>query len=337
MTATDDSPRPGPTDATGLWRVDVEVDVAAVTGASGPQRMRGWATGPYDLGPGPVPVLYCQAGGGCSTGYFDLQVPGLPGYSMAEAIARTGAVVVAVDHLGLGTSDAHDLFAVTPTRLAACHDLVAREVLDRLTHGTLTDDIGPVGDPFLVGVGHSMGAMLTVVQQGRHHTFRALVLLGHGIGLPEVLTPDELAVAGPDLVSVEDEIVRLATLRFGPDSPVESRKPARGHFFAPDVPDAVRAAFGAQAVPTLPVGGLTSMIPHATDHEKAAIDVPVFLAFGDDDLVDDYLGTAAAFTACHDLALYVLADSGHCQNLAAGRHELWRRMTAWVDAVVTAR
>ena len=330
---TDAGPLPHPSAATGSWRVALEVDVAAVTGASAPQHLRGWAMGSVEPGPGPVPVLYCQAGGGCSTPYFDLQVPGRPGYSMAEAMVRTGAVVVAVDHLGLGASDAHDLFAVTPTLLAACHDLVATEVLDRLVRGTVAEGVGPVADPFLVGVGHSMGAMLTAVQQGRHGTFGALVLLGHGIGLPEVLTPDELAVAGPDLVSVEHEIVRLATLRFGPDSPVESRKPARGHFFAPDVPDEVRAAFGAQAVPTLPVGGLTSMIPHATDHEKAAIEVPVFLAFGDDDLVDDYLGTAAAFTACRDLALYVLADSGHCQNQAAGRHELWRRMTAWIDAV----
>ena len=56
--------------------------------------------------------MFCYAGGGCSTGYFDLQVEGLDGYSMADAFARRGSVVVAVDHPGIGVSDkVADLFA----------------------------------------------------------------------------------------------------------------------------------------------------------------------------------------------------------------------------------
>ena len=317
------------------WRVDVEVDVRTVVGHAEPVRLRGWAMGPAAPTDGPVPVLYCQAGGSCSTGYFDLRVPGHDGYSMAEDLAGRGAVVIALDHLGLGTSDPYDLFAVTPSLLAACHHHAATELAAALRHGSLDRGIAPVAAPVLVGLGHSMGAMLTTVQQGRHATFAALVLLGHGgTGLPEVLTPEELAVRGPDLASIEPEIVRLAHVRFGEGTTVERKKPARGSFFTADVPQAVRRAFAEQSVPGLPVGGLTSMIPDSVHAEKAAITVPVFLGFGDDDLIDDYTGTAAQFPASRDLAIYVLADSGHCQNQAAGRQTLWRRTAAWVDAVV---
>ena len=153
------------------------------------------------------------------------------------------------------------------------------------------------------------------------------------MGLPEVLTDDELAVTGPDLQSIEEQICALARLRFAANSSVPRKQPAHGTFFADDVPAAVRQAFADQAVPLLPTCGLTSMIPDSARAERAAIDVPTFLAFGDDDLVTDYAESLAQYRSVTDAALYVLGRSGHCHNQASGRHVLWNRMLDWLGSV----
>ncbi|MHB1775808.1 MAG: alpha/beta fold hydrolase [Acidimicrobiales bacterium] len=313
----------------------LEVPVGPVEGTgAGPAVLRGFVrSGPPRRGV--TPVLYCLAGGGCGTGYFDLEVAGTAGYSMAEHAAAAGAVVVALDHLGVGASDAvDDLFTVTPTVLAACHHRAGSEVVGRLAAGELAEDLPAIERPLVVGLGHSMGGMLAAVQQARHRSFGALVLLGTGgSGLPEVLTDDERAVAGPDLESVEAEIARLARLRFAPGSTVERRPPRLGTFFTDDVPAPVREAFARQAVPLLPVCALTSMIPGSAHAERAAVDVPLFLGFGDHDLLDDYLGALAQYRSVTDAALFVLAGSGHCHHQASGRRRLWDRLLAWVDTL----
>lgn len=321
--------------------VPLEVAVGPVPGAASAV-LRGWVrvgevgAAATPSGNAATPVVYCLAGGGCGTAYFDLQVEGHPGYSMAEHLAARGVVVVALDHLGIGISDpVEDLFAVTPTLLAACHHRAVGEVLRRLRSGELASGISPVERPFAVGLGHSMGGMLAAVQQAGHRSFDALVLLGTGgTGLPEVLTEEERAVAGPDLASIEDEIVRLARVRFAPGSTVERRKPHLGGFFTDDVPAAVREAFALHAVPLLPVGGLTSMIPFSAHTERAAVNVPTFLGFGDHDLLDDYLGNLGQYRSLTDAALFVLPGSGHCHNQAAGRQRLWDRIAAWIGSVV---
>ena len=324
------------TEGAPLGRATLTIDVAEELGAATPVLLRGWAMGPATA-PAGSPVVFCLAGGGCSTGYFDLQVEGLDGYSMAEAFARRGLFVVAVDHPGIGASDpVADLSALTPSVVAACQAHVVREVVTALSAGALRP-LPAVATPFVVGLGHSMGGLLATVTQAHHRSFSALIGAGHaGTGLPEVLTDEELAVAGPDLASVEERIGALARFRFAPDSVVPRRQPAHGTFFADDVPEAVRRAFADQAVPLLTTCGLAAMIPDSARTERAAIDVPVFLAFGDDDLVTDPMASLAQYRSATDAALYVLAGSGHCHNQAGGRHRLWSRLADWITSVASA-
>lgn len=316
-----------------LWRTELEIDVSEQLESREPIVMRGWAVGPA-AAPERSPVLFCYAGGGCSTSYFDLQVEGLDGYSMADAFARRGAVVVAMDHPGIGASDkVADLFALTPSLVAGCHAHVVQTVVDALSAGALRP-LPPITSPFVVGLGHSMGGLLVTAQQAHHGSFDSLILAGHsGMGLPEVLTNDELTVTGSDLKSTEEQICSLARLRFAANSSVPRKQPAHGTFFASDVPAAVRQAFADQAVPLLPSCGLTSMIPDSARAERATIAVPIFLAFGDDDLVTDYAESLAQYRSVTDATLYVLGHSGHCHNQASGRHVLWARMLDWLGSV----
>ena len=311
----------------------MEVDVSEQLETTEPVVVRGWATGPAATSE-PTLIVFCLAGGGCSTGYFDLHVDGLDGYSMADAFVQRGAVVVAVDHPGIGASDdVADLFALTPTVVAACQAEVVQHVVGSLSAGTVSP-LPAIARPFVVGLGHSMGGLLVSVQQAQHRSFDALICAGHGgTGLPEVLTEEELAVVGPDLRSIEPRIRALAQIRFDPNSSVPRKQPAHGTFFADDVPAAVRDSFADQSVPLLPTCGLTSMIPDSARSERTAIDVPTFLAFGDDDLITAYAASLAQYRSVTDAALYVLAGSGHCHNQASGRHLLWNRLLDWLDSV----
>ena len=144
-----------------------------------------------------------------------------------------------------------------------------RRSFDALSAGGLRP-LPSITSPFVVGLGHSMGGLLVTAQQAHHGSFDALILAGHsGMGLPEVLTNDELAVTGSDLKSTEEQICSLARLRFAANSSVPRKQPAHGTFFADDVPAAVRQAFADQAVPLLPSCGLTSMIPDSARAERA--------------------------------------------------------------------
>src|SRR4029079_7525885 len=117
-------------------RVDVDVDV--VVPFSGEAVVRGWVRAPAAADPARRLVLLVSCpGGSCTTGYFDLDVPGHAGYSMAEYFVDRGVVVAAFDHLGIGDSSAvDDIFAITPWIAAEGDDVATRAVLAGLRRRT---------------------------------------------------------------------------------------------------------------------------------------------------------------------------------------------------------
>ncbi len=148
--------------------------------------------------------------------YFDLpeEVPG--GWSMARHLVESyGVAVAAIDHLGVGDSPPpEDPYTLTPRVVAAVNHHVTEQVVALLGGGAV-DDEPPFSPTTLVGLGHSMGAMLVVHQQARHRTFAGVALLGFGAaGLPEHLDEDEAAYAGrPD--ELELALPALVASRFG--------------------------------------------------------------------------------------------------------------------------
>jgi hypothetical protein len=178
--------------------------------------------------------------------------------------------------------------------------------------------------------------MLLGVQQARHSTFAAVAILGHGVGLPSVLTDEELRIVGAGAIT-EEVIIELARTRFSrPSAPGDTRPPP-GSFLPRDLPEAVRGAFMAQQADLLFSCGLTSMLPGATDGAKEAIVVPVFLGFGDDDLTNEFVACVALYKAARDITLFVLPESAHCHNQSALRTVLWDRVAHWATGVRAAQ
>jgi pimeloyl-ACP methyl ester carboxylesterase len=274
---------------------------------------------PDEVGDEPV-VLCCLPGGGMSRGYFDVQAPPEFGnYSMARHLADRGFVVVTLDPPAVGESDApDDGYVLTPDVVADADAAAFARVLEQW----------PGARP--IGVGHSAGALLTVVQQARHRTYRALGLLGFGNGGHErfALSMTELGV-GEDPVALRAAIVDLTRQRF--DRPLPRGSTATSDFLlgGMDVPPPVLEALGSVKSCLLAVVGLTSMIPGSVGPEMAAIDVPVFLGLGDRDIAGEPRGIPAYFTGSHDISLFVLAGTGHNHNVSPRREQLWDRLAAW--------
>jgi pimeloyl-ACP methyl ester carboxylesterase len=274
-------------------------------------------------GPWNGKVLYCLPGGGMSRRYFDL---GLPGYGMAEHLAGLGFVVAAIDHPAVGDSPTpDDPWDLTPDVVADADACAVREL-----HAAIG------GVP--IGVGHSMGAMLTVTMQARHHLYAALGLLGYAhiehyerTELAAVLTDDERALFGrPDLIDAR--LVALAKARFG--RPLPRGTTTRSEFLLAGmpVPDDALDALDRCISPLLACCGLASMLKCTSDAVDT-LDVPVFLGFGERDITGDARSTTTSLVRCPDITLFELPGAGHNHNVAPNRVAMWDRLACWANCV----
>jgi alpha-beta hydrolase superfamily lysophospholipase len=296
--------------------------------------------------PGRPVLVVCVPGGGMSRRYFDLAVDGeaVPngaagdagGWSMARSLAAAGLWVLTLDHPGVGDSDVpDDPGALGPDAVAATDAAAVAAAAAGLRAGTLVDGLAAVPDLLVVGCGHSMGGLLTVLQQAHHRSYDAVALLGFaGSGLPATLLPAEAPYAG-DPASARAAIRDLAEARFGRPLAVGNTGPSP-MLLGPGVvvPEAAIAAITASGSPLLVQPGLLSMIPGSSAPEQAAIDVPVFLGVGEHDITHgDPRVIPSEFPACDDVTLFVLRGAGHNHNVAPPRQQLWDRLAAWADGL----
>jgi pimeloyl-ACP methyl ester carboxylesterase len=315
----------------GPLRSAVEVDVSDAVPLPGRHVVRGVLVAPAtptSLPPRPL-VWCCLPGGSCTSGYFDLEVDGADtSYSMAAHLADAGCLVLALDHLGTGASSpVDDNFLVTPEVLAMANDTAFTALLSRLREGSLVPDLAPVVAPIPIGLGHSMGGMITIIEQARYRTYSAVVNLGGGgAGLPDHLFDPGWATW--DLALLRSSLVELARQQFNGASAQRDRD-RPGIFHAADVPAPVLAAFRAQLTNLLPSCALASILPSFSDPERGEVAVPLFLGFGEHDLSQVPHESVPRFQSSPDITLVVVAGSGHCHNQAGNRQQLWDRMLDW--------
>ncbi|MBU6269563.1 MAG: hypothetical protein KGN34_18610, partial [Sphingomonadales bacterium] len=148
--------------------LDVTAELPAEVTAGTRVAMAAWVFFPDDpalLGPRPV-VLTLLSGGSYDKRYHHAVIPGYPGYSAAEHLAGLGNVVILLDHLGSGESSrVPDQKRATRFVVAQAADAAVRQVHAMLAAGTIDPALPPLADFVAIGGGHSMGAMMTVIQQ----------------------------------------------------------------------------------------------------------------------------------------------------------------------------
>ncbi|MEJ0045212.1 MAG: alpha/beta hydrolase [Rhodospirillales bacterium] len=211
-------------------------------------------------------------------------------------------------------------------------------MLRRLAAGTLADGVAPIRDPFVVGIGQSMGGGITMIMQGRHATFNAIAPLGisaiHTI-LPQP-TPEQFKVARDlFMFSRQTPLSQLAVASTGALLP-DFHYP----FHWEDEPEEIRRAdmeggypvrrtspsFGSATIPRCAVA-MNS--PGFYTPEVSHIKVPVLMAFGERDVSPDMRREATAFFNSNDISIFIVPRMAHMHNFAETRHMLWQRVADW--------
>lgn len=285
----------------------------------------------------PRAVLVCLAGGNMNRRYYDLRgADGDDSFSFAAQMCARDFAVVAIDHPGLGDSTRPaDGYALTPERIVEANTQATDALLRRLRGGCLVDGVPAWPELASLGVGHSMGAMLTVLQQAQSRSHRGVALLGFSTrGLPEYLPP-AVREQAKDPACVREHLVTWARAMFVQPYPV-IRSSGNGEAVygsAKADPRGVSALKAATDV-LLPVPAFRSMIPGNVAAEAAQIEVPVFLGLGTRDMAGPPHEVPAAFRACTDLSLRILEDTGHSHFLFASRGVLFDALADWAVRVL---
>ena len=271
-------------------------------------------------------VWVCQPGGNMNRHYFDLQPPDSDtlSYSFAAQMIARGDAVLALDHLGIGDSDRPtDGWLLTPERLAEATASAISQASARLPNLPL------------LGLGHSMGALMTVLTQHRSRAFSGVAVLGFTTrGLPPFLPPALKNLNGvmPDGDSLRPHAERM----FGEPFPmIHRRSKGNKEFYgsAEAETDGIRALKRATDC-LLPIPALRSMIPGNVAAEARDLTVPVFIGVGDHDLVGPTEDLPAAFAAAPSVHLEVLPDTGHSHFLFASRLQLFDALNDWAARII---
>ncbi len=290
---------------------------------------------PERLAEDPV-LLFCVPGMTYTKEYYDFG----EGYSFARAAAAAGHVVVAVDNLGTGGSERpRDGEALSLAALAAANAEAAAAVRVLASAGELVPGLPSLVAPRLVGVGHSMGGGLVLLQQAASAGFDAIAVLGfsnqplEGIYEPhereeEIGDEERLAWAKehvpPKIWAAEWE--RMDSYFALP------RQGFRELFYPPDLAPELIEADEARATVVPKTAAIETTVPRVTAAAAAAVEVPVFLAYGAIDLSPDPPAEVATYPAAPEVTLLRLARSAHSHNLSADRDLLWRRLLWWAES-----
>lgn len=292
-----------------------------------PVRIVTWLFFPKDLTKldrRPVTMVLLN-GGSYDKRYFHVEIDGHPGYSAAQHLANLGNIVLVPDHLGVGESTR------VPAQNSATREIVAlanhaavEQFYLRLAAGELHPDLPAFPDFVKIGAGHSMGGMQTIVQQAHYRTYCAVMILGYTAqGVHFTMGGKKLRAA--DFLPPEGT---------SPDYTFNDRAPLHEGFHWEDVPAAVIAADDAIATQTPAQIGLDSIRPNIIVADAAKIDVPIYFCLGERDVSPDPHAECSYFRKSPDFTLHILPRSGHCQNFASTRHQMWNRMHSWARSIL---
>jgi pimeloyl-ACP methyl ester carboxylesterase len=321
-----------------LTRHDVRIDVSEAVGITGAE-VAATVIAPSIVAENPV-VAVGFPGGGYSRGYWDIQWPG--GYSQAEFHSRRGWTFVAVDHLGVGDSSLPDPTMLTFEVLAAANSAATQRIVSLLRSGSLSvDSVAPVQNPYVIGVGQSMGGCVSIVAQAAHRTFDALAVLGYSASHTVLASPEGgVRVTAVARGRTDDDALRSEAAEVG-DVDVFAWS-----FHYDDVDPGIYRAdlrggypFRTESVPawgsaTMPPAAAAMLAPGVVAEEAAVIDVPVFIGVGERDVCPDPWTEPASYHGAQQVSLCVVERMAHMHNFASTREVLWDRLHRWGESLI---
>ncbi len=322
------------------WRIDVS---DAFAFARGDERMALASTLVVPDVSRPVrdTLLFCLPGGFLSRRYFDLATPEEAErgdrtprrYSFAEAMAKQGFATLALDHVGIGDSTLpareEDALSIGVDETVAANALALERILERLRGG----EVPGLEGVRTIGVGHSMGSMLTVEQQATSQAHDGLVLFSFSTHGTPAFLDDRMRAYADDPVRLRAEMPSLVRDTMGqafPERATGADSDRRAAFGVGTAPDDAEDALHLAASRLFAAGGLTAMVPGGSAPAAEKISAPVLMVFGDHDLHDDR-HTRDELPNVDDLTTSCLADAWHCHFVANTRETLWDGVADWIE------
>lgn len=303
--------------------VDVEFDVTTLGPFTQPQHISGSLLAPDHIDAGrPIELLFCLAGGGYTRSYYHPNFPGRADLSFAEYFTGKGYFVLAVDHLGMGNSSKPEPETQMSRAIAAAaNEHALQQTLTGLRAGQWFSGQGFDVKPaqiVVTGLGHSMGGMMALTQQGKFHSFDRLVVMGWtNIGL--------------QLLDVDPADLAKATQATGYlPSP---RKEMRSFFYTPDVPQEIIEMDEAAGTLSPACMGRDALVPDIVAAEARSVKSPVLLVYSEIDVSPEPLREATYYPAAHDVTVLTLPNTAHIHNFASIRFKLWDRLDSWIRSL----
>jgi pimeloyl-ACP methyl ester carboxylesterase len=272
---------------------------------------------------GKAVVLSLLNGGTYDKRYFHFAVPGERGYSCAEALRDQGFFVILLDHLGVGESSRAPVEKKVTRQIAALANHAAVErIHGRLREGEFDPAIPPLPDFLKVGGGHSMGGFQTITQQANHRTYDRVIILGYtAIGV-HLTIGDQVTSADRGPISPDE-----------PDYFLHDRAYLHKSFHWDDVPPHVIALDDSLNVDVPCVLSRQSTMMGIISEDAGRIDAPVYICLGERDVSPDPHAEPSYYRNSPDVTLHILPHSGHCQNFATTRGEMYGRIGGWIKSI----
>lgn len=294
---------------------------------------------------GPLPdrpvVFVMWPGASYSRAYWDLHPPGFPGMSFAEHMRALGIITIAADPLGvhenLGPDDGGK---ATIETMATASSGVVGLIRDRLAAGSLAEGLVPIRNPFIVGGGHSLGGITSMIEQVNYGTYDAIAPLGvphldHDVYAERYLGEDRSdAALWAGAIKSSSAIVGDAMAR-GDTYITVPKQPAHfAYLMGPDVDQRLwnyDATLSARCpvnvfVETEKLGRLLEISQRVTG--------PVFIGLGEHEVAD--VGAhkyPEAYGRSGDITLFVLPGAGHCHNYHPDAARMWNRLAGWATGL----
>ena len=267
-------------------------------------------------------LLICLPGGGASREYFNLGQHDGVDFSFVSRMTRCGFAALAIDHPGTGENALPTDYPFFNPRQAA--DMIATAI-------PLLCREGSIAPKRMIGVGHSMGGMVTVLLQARHRLFDRVALFGSSArGLDWGLSKDE-KVYVDDGAALDRDLQMLVKKRFGAHFPPSMSGPSgKSIMFGGSSPELTQRLRDV-ATPLFAAGGTTSMVRGSFAAEAAAIDVPILFAFGDHDIGAPPEEVPQDFPNAASIQTMLLEETGHNHFAFPSIAKLCRRLAEWAS------
>lgn len=313
--------------------IQLKIDVTGRAGAlegKAEQAATVYLPDPSTMPDRPV-VIFALPGGGCGRGFWCLETATDTSASQARWHAERGIIFVAIDHLGVGDSTTGDPEAYTMDVCTRGDMATAQSIVDMLKAGELGEGFPAVANPYLIGIGQSMGGFFTLQIQGQFAFYDAIGVLGYSslhtvpVAPPEITPgpiPSPARGTGPDNLGPYAQFVR-------PPEQMSRVMDYTSFWFEEERSVLTEKWITPAFSRTLPGAAKHCLARGVVAEEASRVTCPVFLGFGERDVSMNPRAEPEGYLRSNDIRLVIVPQMTHGQNFNITRKALWKPLQNW--------